>query len=285
MKISVKKFSAAALVFLLALAMIPGFAFAATDSVSVNIPVSVKINGDAPSTAEDYTIKLAAQSENAPMPSRDTITVNGEGKSEFPDITFEKPGVYNYTLFQIAGSSANCKYDSTVYDVVITVTNSNTKEGFDVVVAVKVNDEKYDCAQFVNEYEKIPQPENYTSLTVKKVWRDNGKNRPDTVTVQLLDGKNVKEEITLSEKNGWTYTWDKLEEGHSWSVAEANIPKGYTASYNIDKNVTTITNTYSQNVLIQTGQLNYPIPILLCAGAVFMIIGTALGKKRNKKDA
>lgn len=281
MKISIKKLSAVMLVFLIVLAMLPGLAFADGDSVSVNIPVSVKITGDTPKTTENYTIKLAAQGENIPMPSKDTIAVKGEGTVDFPEIVFEKPGIYKYALFQVAGDDKYCKYDSVVYSVIVSVTNSKEKEGFDVAVAVRINDEKYDSARFTNEYE-YPK----TSLTVKKVWRDNGKNRPSSVAVRLLDGRTVKDEITLSENNGWTYTWDKLEaEDHSWSVDEVNVPKGYTASYKTDKTVTTITNTYSQNVLIQTGQLNYPIPILLCAGAAFIIMGMLFGKKRNKKDA
>ncbi|MBS6396741.1 MAG: Cna B-type domain-containing protein [Clostridiales bacterium] len=89
----------------------------------------------------------------------------------------------------------------------------------------------------------VPPSEDYTKLTVRKVWVDDGTGRPDSVKVQLLRDDNVLEEIELNQNNQWVYTWDRLDEDYTWSVREADIPDGYEASYTTEGNTTTITNT------------------------------------------
>lgn len=101
-------------------------------------------------------------------------------------------------------------------------------------------------ANRVGEVDWIFHVEAYqeSQLTVRKIWSDGNGNHPnDSVTVNLLrDGKVEKSEV-LSAKNGWTYTFDKLVEGHVWTVEEARVPSGYTASYKTEGNTTIITNT------------------------------------------
>lgn len=101
-------------------------------------------------------------------------------------------------------------------------------------------------ANRVGEVDWIFHVEAYqeSQLTVRKIWSDGNGNHPnDSVTVNLLrDGKVEKSEV-LSAKNGWTYTFDKLVEGHVWTVEEARVPSGYTVSYKTEGNTTIITNT------------------------------------------
>ena len=101
-------------------------------------------------------------------------------------------------------------------------------------------------ANRVGEVDWIFHVEAYqeSQLTVRKIWSDGNSNHPnDSVTVNLLrDGKVEKSEV-LSAKNGWTYTFDKLVEGHVWTVEEARVPSGYTVSYKTEGNTTVITNT------------------------------------------
>lgn len=118
-------------------------------------------------------------------------------------------------------------------------------------------------------------------LTVKKVWSDNGKNRPTSVTVALYDGETKVDTVTLNSTNNWTNTWKSLDGMGDWSVKEVNIPTGYKATYKTKDGVTTITNTRS---LIQTGQLNWPIAVLAGAGIVCIVIGLYLNHKDRKRE-
>ena len=64
-----------------------------------------------------------------------------------------------------------------------------------------------------------------------------------------------------------------------WSVLETGIPKGYTPSYRTKGDVVTITNTAT---LIQTGQMNWPIPVLGSLGALMILCGIVMMRRKRK---
>lgn len=119
------------------------------------------------------------------------------------------------------------------------------------------------------------------TITVQKVWNDNGQNRPDSVSIQLLRGDAVVDTVTLNEGNNWRYTWPDQPQSDAWSVKEIHVPKGYTATYQQNSFVFTVTNT---PMLIQTGQLNWPIPLLAGAGLWLFIGGWILYVKWKRKN-
>lgn len=129
---------------------------------------------------------------------------------------------------------------------------------------------------FTAEQFHVPQ-----SITVKKIWSDNGKNRPTSVTVALYNGDAKVDTVTLSAGNNWTHTWQELDGLGDWSVKEINIPSGYKATYKTKDGVTTITNRTS---LIQTGQLNWPIPVLGGLGLLLVLLGLILVARERKQD-
>ena len=141
-----------------------------------------------------------------------------------------------------------------------------------------------------------------TRLTVKKVWVSNGAAVPSAVTIVLLrDGVAYKTAV-LNEANGWNYTWSGLDTNEIWDVAERDVPNGYKVSYSVSGSMVTITNTSTVNItkkpvtekptsshtskLIQTGQLNWPIPVLAGVGILLFAVGWALvlAKRKNRDD-
>lgn len=288
MKKMIKKISAAVLFMLLCLAAMPLGVFAAGKAV-VEIPVSIKLTGELPEEAESFILRLAPADSQTPMPEgfeeECDITVKGNARVTFPAISYITPGVYSYTVQQIPGTNKKCTYDDTVYYVRVSVTNGE-KGTLEAVAAAHTDaqmESKKQTMEFVNTYAVTPEPETST-LTVKKQWSDNGKNRPSSVTVQLLDGDEVIETVTLGDWNNWKHTWDDLEAGddHDWQVKEINIPKGYKASYSRKGDMVTIRNTES---LIQTGQLNWPVPVMAGLGLLLILAGILLGRKRNTDHA
>ncbi len=117
-------------------------------------------------------------------------------------------------------------------------------------------------------------------ITVQKAWNDNGKDRPESVTVQLLRNDTVIDTVSLNEQNGWCYTWADQPKSDMYSVKEINIPKGYTATYQQNGFTFTVTNT---STLIQTGQLKWPIPVLAGAGLLLFAGGWILYSKGKRK--
>lgn len=128
---------------------------------------------------------------------------------------------------------------------------------------------------------------------VVKVWKDGGntKKRPKSITVYLLRDGAIYDEQKLSKDNNWRYEWTDLPAGFRWTIVEKEV-SGYTSETVVDGDVTTITNTYdvtdsttettNTGKLPQTGQLWWPVPVLLCAGLLFIIVGLI---RRKNSDA
>lgn len=125
-----------------------------------------------------------------------------------------------------------------------------------------------------------------TEVTVTKVWESTGdSNRPKSVTVELYNGDVLYASVTLNAANSWTHTWRELPESSQWNVKETNVPKYYRVSYSVKGVTVVVTNTFDPK-MIQTGQLNWPVPVLAGAGMVMFIVGWRLNyAKRKKEDA
>lgn len=126
-----------------------------------------------------------------------------------------------------------------------------------------------------------PEDPDYTNLTVRKVWNDNGIGRPEFVNVTLYNGERMVDAVTLSAANNWSYTWWNLSEYGNWQVVESSIPKGYVPYYNARYGTITITNTAT---LLQTGQLNWPIPVLCGLGVLLVAFGVIMILKKRKDE-
>ena len=127
--------------------------------------------------------------------------------------------------------------------------------------------------------------EELVSVSVLKVWTDDGKNRPESVTVRLVNSKGVFDTVTLSSDNEWKHTWKDLDKNEKWDVQETDIPEGYTVSYKKEGLSFTVINTENTppgETLIQTGQLNWPIPVLAGGGTLLIVLGLALKSSGRK---
>ena len=117
------------------------------------------------------------------------------------------------------------------------------------------------------------------SVSVKKVWNDEGASRPTSVKVNLVSDSGVYDTVTLSADNDWTYTWKGVSSKVEWRVEEIDVPAGYTPSYSKDGHTFIITNSTK---LIQTGQLNWPVPVLFFAGLLFVTAGIMVNICRRR---
>lgn len=151
-----------------------------------------------------------------------------------------------------------------------------------------------------------------TKIHVLKVWKqDQVKERPASVQVDLLrtdqDGTTtVADSQILEKENQWSYTWEDLSSQVSWSVVETEVPSGYTVSTSREGNTVVLTNTKtadsedkpespdktgtsgenggnSSQKLPQTGQLWWPIPLLMLAGVICLLVGKQLRKSMEEK--
>lgn len=85
-----------------------------------------------------------------------------------------------------------------------------------------------------------------TQLSVNKEWAGGeGQERPESVTVELLNGGYVIDSAVLNADNNWSYTFTGLPAGGDYSVREAEKIPGYESAVSGDaENGFTITNTW-----------------------------------------
>ena len=129
-----------------------------------------------------------------------------------------------------------------------------------------------------------PEPLN---ITVAKVWDDkhNGDiERPVSVTVHLLRNGEKYDTVILSEETSWRHEWVGLDRSYNWSVAE-EVPTDYTVSINLQGTAFIITNTAKEPPptpppsptpppkIPQTGQLWWPVPVLMLIGVGLLAMG------------
>lgn len=172
----------------------------------------------------------------------------------------------------------------------------------------------------VLKFEKNDKPGNpeETKIHVLKVWKqDQEKERPDSIVVELLQtdvegNTTVVDRQTLTKENQWSYTWKNLSTLMRWSVSEAEVPNGYTVAVAREGNTVVLTNTAKKpgnpdgevnpsskkptdkttnkttdktsDKLPQTGQLWWPVLVLLFAGAICLLAGRVLRDRKEEKN-
>lgn len=107
-------------------------------------------------------------------------------------------------------------------------------------------------------------------ISVTKKWNDDGSSRPSSVKVTLSNEDGDFDTVELNKENNWKHTWTGMDPDKTWSVKEVNVPSGYTVTYANSGFDFTVTNTAK---LVQTGQLNWPIPVLLFIGLFLISAG------------
>jgi hypothetical protein len=155
-------------------------------------------------------------------------------------------------------------------------------------------------------------------LTVEKRWEDGATKlaQPQAVTVVIYGDGVEYQRVTLNEENNWQYSWKNTTGCVCWQAMELDVPEGYTLTSVQDGLSLVITNTcvddpetpaesdtpapYSSdsnspnpsqksnsgsNVstqaqkLPQTGQLQWPVPVLGSAGLCLILFGWGLWRR------
>lgn len=217
------------------------------------------------------------QSENIPCDDETIITTSGSALFPTGESSIE-PGVYLLHC-------PNYRYNNKIYyasPVIISLPNYRADGQLTNLVTANI---KY--------YSALDLP---IKLVVEKKWSDAGytEKRPERITVDLLkNGKVVSgAEVELSSKNSWKAGWTDLDPVYDWDVQERAV-NGYTADYSVSPvedyvKTITITNKYQTSgngsgsgtssgkppqKLPQTGQLTWPIPVMIVTGSVLLALG------------
>ena len=149
------------------------------------------------------------------------------------------------------------------------------------------------------------------NLTIKafKVWNDhNNINRPKSVTVDLIQDQTVIESVELKEANQWQIEWNDLPAAE-YHVIERDVPAGYQVNIEQEGDTYRIENTLNEepptssettvvempppptnsttppgdNIIPFTGQIWWPIPLLMLGSIIFYMIGNQEEREEHLK--
>lgn len=237
----------------------------------VGIPVTIELTGDRPITEDTFEVTLTAKN-GAPMPEGSvngeyTLEIEGEDTVSFPEIVYTRVGVYEYTIRQKSGDNKYVDYDETVYEVTVYITNKEGG-GYDVTVVAyeKGGDDKCEVI-FENRYDYpnipvIPPPETEPEETKPERPEPPETNPPETDPVETEPPETEPEVIEPEETE----------------------PEETEPEPEIEPEVIEPEPEKPEEILLQTGQLNWPIPVFGGLGVIVLCVGILLLRKKKKND-
>lgn len=203
-----------------------------------------------------------------------TGTTAADGGVMFADLP---TGLYLVCGLTIAKDSGVYTFDSFMVYL-------PTTQGEDPIYDVEVNPKG-------SRHDNLPRE---TEYRVMKLWKDAGHtaHRPAAVQVTLYENGQQRDTVTLSAENNWTHTWTDDGVGE-WTVAETDVPQGYTAALSVNGTAFTLTNTYQKTETPpppppQTGDtapLMLYVVLLCLSGMALVLVALAFlrGERHGKK--
>ena len=267
----IRKFAATLLAMALCLSLCLPAAFAAEQRAEVDgLTVNVQCAGNAGIPREVLTVRLTPR-KGAPMPNgAEYLEVTLDTADCTPDTSYTTsatfdgkfvyttPGNYEYEVVQQPGSAVNGTYDART--MVIHVSASWKDDTFGTQVFVTTEDdttgEKRSSITFVNRYTNPGDP-------------DDSDNSYDPYPPYLPDlpGDTVRPVVP----DAATPVAPPVADARP----DAVVPDAATP-------VNPPVADARPQKLIQTGQLNWPVPLLAGAGAVLMAVGILLHKRKDE---
>lgn len=207
-----KKLTAGALALSMMFAMAVPMAFAETpsDMTSVTVTKLYKLDGDGVSPAETFTLKQTksevVDSEATTAPALGTITgaTFGEGAATAEGATgtitiqlptYEKVGIYKYTLEEEAGSTAGVTYYGNEIKLVVTVVNDGTGKVRVAAVHTEAENEN-------GGFDSITKGEGSKSDTFANTYKANELEVSKDVTGNMGDKEKLFQfHVTFTKKS------------------------------------------------------------------------------------
>ena len=150
--------------------------------------------------------------DGAPMPQSGNTARNTGGTFAFGAIDYTQTGVYHYQVSEVNGGEAEYAYDTTVYDVTVTVTDENGQ--------LKATADGAENIAFVNRYTPTPVTlTGETALRAHKTLTGRELNEGEFVfqlkdadgdvvgeAANSADGSVVFADLTFAQAGQYTYT-------------------------------------------------------------------------------
>ncbi len=121
-----------------------------------------------------------------------------------------------------------------------------------------------------------------------KMWKDNGKDRPDSVSIEVYKDGELQHTAELCSENNWTYSWTTVDDGSVWSVKEKEVPEGYTVGIQQNGDTFSIINSGHRpgddpSKTGDTADMTLWLALAAACGALIVLFGVLQRKKRREE--
>ena len=165
-------------------------------------PVDVQLKGEKILTGKimqdgEFQFRLVAVTAGAPMPASATVPNTAKGVIDFGKITYEKAGVYVYTLTEVNGGDDRYDYDTSVYTVTVTVTD-NSQGVLSAKVALTKNNIDATAIVFRNGFVPTAIPYDiYADFGGEKVLtgREQNAGEFEFLLINAINGQQVGKSV------------------------------------------------------------------------------------------
>jgi pilin isopeptide linkage protein len=209
-----------------------GYTFTNTyeaDPVDVTLHVDKEIDNQSNSENTDDTSFTFALIDNEGNTVEEKILSLAELENgvDFSTITYDTPGVYNYTLKEVEGSANGFTYDTTEYAVVITVEDHPDTTGA-LTAKVEINGNETSSLTITNIYKAEPTT---AYIEIEKVLT-GAENVPEVATFEFtLTGEGENKKTTIQGSGSGSFDVINYEQAgtYTYTVKETNSgAAGYT---------------------------------------------------------
>lgn len=138
-------------------------------------------------------------------------------------------------------------------------------------------------------------PETFDMKVMKSWVGGSAQNQPKSIVATLLKDGFEHDKVELNQANNWQYEWKDLSNQSEWDVIEDKVPEHYTLKKNKNNLTIILTNTYDDSdddsgnkkppKAPDSGQLWWPVPLLVVAGLSLIVVGFILRKKEDINEA
>ena len=217
-----------------------------------NIRVEKSITGSKPTEDQTYTFELRADPADAPMPNgaqegKKEITITGEGKAEFGEITFSQTGTYSYHIKELPTNDPTCIDDNSEYVITVAVNIENQSINRTVVKSGRTITHESNIYNFTNYYKTTadlpsvtkaisgPEPaEDEDYVFVLSAVSPTNAPLPENTTLTIT-GADTGSFGSITFASDGTYSYKVTETVPEGADYTTDTPGGYTVTYVIDK--------------------------------------------------
>ncbi|MCO7129149.1 Cna B-type domain-containing protein [Lactococcus garvieae] len=177
------------------------------DPVIARLEIEKQITGDAAPNDERFEFVM--------NPGGHVVTITNNGRVSFPELSFDRPGTFEFTIHETRGSTLGWVYDNSEYKWFVKV-----EQGTDGLLSLTEqwltkNGERIDGLRpvFTNRFDASALLGETIDIPVKKVWNHKELTtdlQPHMIVVQLMTGDKEISRRKVTAESDWETVFQNL---------------------------------------------------------------------------